>query len=245
MPHGAGESGIPRAIYAQKGRKNTALCRKITMKPWYTTVMARAGRIPHICARQGETYEKNEDVQARHARGHGCARHHGGGYFLACSSGNDGEEVILPPGGSTVGEYIPPTFEGSYFPQADATDAYADTDLMVNIGKAVTINRDAEFAVKIFKADDDTLVDTIKPKGETQHTWAEKQWQTVNVDDQLVQAAGNVLLIKPHSAKTDGKTVLEPDTAYYVQISGDLVAGYAGIADKSWKFTTKSAPSIS
>ncbi|MDE7139878.1 MAG: hypothetical protein K2O09_03875 [Treponemataceae bacterium] len=116
---------------------------------------------------------------------------------------------------------------------------------MVNIGKAVTINRDAEFAVKIFKADDDTLVDTIKPKGETQHTWAEKQWQTVNVDDQLVQAAGNVLLIKPHSAKTDGKTVLEPDTAYYVQISGDLVAGYAGIADKSWKFTTKSAPSIS
>lgn len=62
------------------------------------------------CARQGVLYEKNEDVQARLARGHGRACHHGGGYFLACSSGDDGDGdgneitdiTLTGPSGSTT-----------------------------------------------------------------------------------------------------------------------------------------------
>ena len=59
---------------------------------------------------RGVLHEKNEDVQARHARGHGRARHYGGGYFLACSSGDDGDGdgneitdiTLTGPSGSTT-----------------------------------------------------------------------------------------------------------------------------------------------
>ena len=40
------ERALHSAICARTLRKNTVLCRKITMKPWYTTVMACAECVP-------------------------------------------------------------------------------------------------------------------------------------------------------------------------------------------------------
>ena len=51
---------------------------------------------------RGVTHEKNEDVQARHARGYGRARHHGGGYFLACSNEPDEDNNNPPQNHDTI-----------------------------------------------------------------------------------------------------------------------------------------------
>ncbi|MDE6350255.1 MAG: Ig-like domain-containing protein, partial [Treponemataceae bacterium] len=212
--------------------------------------MARAGRIPHICARQGETYEKNEDVQARHARGHGRARHHGGGYFLACSSGDDGDGDTpnTPPVTSTQTPSIDiPAInvgEGTYFPKNGETAAYADTILAIQFDDVPTIGTGT---VTIY--DGDTVVDTINPKGETYYS-VNKNYQLFNVDNQLITVSGKTVIIKPH-VTTDGYAILSAGKTYSVAIDDGLLQGkvsgadFSGIAKDGWTFTVGAAKTIS
>ena len=97
-------------------------------------------------------------------------------------------------------------------------------------------------AIRIFKADDDTLVDSIKLAYEKDIIGVGSTTRTLNTLP--IQLIGNTVTIDLHGDK------LEYNTTYYVAISASVfpdatLAGevFAGIGkDAGWSFTTKAAP---
>ena len=144
----------------------------------------------------------------------------------------------------TSGITVPaPSFEGVYFPAANADNAYEDSVLLIKFDSAPTVDRSGSGTVKIY--DGETLVDTVKPADETLSSNAKNPtYQLINVKDQLIAVNGNVVAVKLHKSLENGKR-------YTVKIDSGLITGkingsdFAGIADDSWSFTTRSAPSIS
>ena len=145
--------------------------------------------------------------------------------------------------------------ESLYFPETDATDAYADTYLELTFDSAPTINRASSGTVRIYKADG-TLVDTIKPATEKLYGYGvggNSSYGEINAQYQLIQVIGNTVRIIPHHGSTGTTTtLLENGTQYYVLIDDGLITGtlggstFAGITDSSeWTFTTGAAPSVS
>lgn len=144
--------------------------------------------------------------------------------FEMKASGSEGEGE----GGSSVGSYEAPIFTGDFYPANESTDAFIDTDLYVAYASDIEINTEATEKVTIYAGD--ALVDEIAVKGESYKVaGCNKTVQAVKVDDQLVQAVGNVLVIKPHALLTAG-------TEYTVTVPEGIVKGQAA---KSWKFTPK------
>mgnify|MGYP002853459596 CR=1 FL=1 len=150
------------------------------------------------------------------------------------------------------------------------TEAYEDASLYIKFDTTPTVNRSVSVArdvtiqtttvatisgvtpteennksVRIYTSDG-TLVDTIYASNETIEVASKStSYTTVAVMEQLISVNGNVVVIKPHTA-------LDASTTYYVNIDKGILSGkvegspFAGISDSTtFKFTTRSAPSIS
>ena len=157
-----------------------------------------------------------------------------GSAFTACKSDDDDDDGDKKPvettvsNGQTVGSYEAPIFAGDFYPANESTDAFIDTDLYVAYASDIEINTEATEKVTIYAGD--ALVDEIAVKGESYDVaGCNKSVQAVKVDDQLVQAVGKVLVIKPHALLTAG-------TEYTVTVPEGIVKGQAA---KNWKFTPK------
>lgn|GEM_PF-701017 len=132
------------------------------------------------------------------------------------------------------------------YPAHGATDAFADTQLIMTFVGEPTLKADSSVVIK----NGDTAIDTISADAdETQST---QGGQTVNVGNkQLVRVDGKNVYIQPHYNGTTSATKLQPSTTYTVDISDFITvpSGYDGIlaaGDTSiWSFTTKTAPAVS
>jgi len=128
------------------------------------------------------------------------------------------------------------------FPANKATDAYADTDLMIKFDSTPVVADNAQVVIKC----GDTVVDTINANSERLITGNNNGTiGEIGVGSNLIQVIDNVLLIKLHNA-ADAYGLLEDGTEYSVTVTG--VTGKIGGADfdgsAEWKFTTKAAVTI-
>lgn len=129
------------------------------------------------------------------------------------------------------------------YPSSGATDCYVDGSLMMEFDSEPTLALGGSLA--IFKASDNTLVDTIAFEDEVQSVVS---GYNINVGNQLVRKDGNKLYITPHFG------ALEYNTEYYIAIPDAvitaLMAGteFKGLSaaskENGWYFTTRSAPTI-
>lgn len=129
---------------------------------------------------------------------------------------------------SNISSYEAPAISGNYYPAADSTDAFVDTDIYVAYDSDITIDRTATATITI---SDGTNTDTIKVADETYNVpGCNKTTASVKVGKELVMASGNVLVIKPHAILTAG-------TKYTVTIPTGIVSGQT--EEISWSFTPK------
>ena len=161
---------------------------------------------------------------------------------LSCSSGSDDEgstdtpentddnqEKNQPENPQTPGV---PTIAGDFYPAADSTNAFVDTDLYVVYDTDIEIDREAIAKITI---SDGTNTDEIAVADETYKVdGCNKTTADVKVNKELVLASGKTLVIKPHSILTAG-------TKYTVTVPAGIVKNQEA---KSWSFTPKaiSAP---
>lgn len=160
-----------------------------------------------------------------------------GGMFMSCSSGDDSDDSENTETPSTppetpdttvsIGDYEAPAISGSFYPAADSTDAFVDTDLYVVYDSDITVDRDSTAKITI---SDGTNTDEIAVKSETYKVdGCNKVTADVKVNKELVMASGNVLVIKPHSILTAG-------TTYTVTVPAGIVKNQDA---KTWSFTPK------
>ena len=135
------------------------------------------------------------------------------------------------------------------YPAQDATDAFADTQLIMTFEEAPTLVADSEVTI----TSDSTTVDTISVNPTTaDESQTAQSGYTVNVgNQQLVRLDDTSVYIQPHYNGTTSATVLQAETTYTVDVSDILTVGssYDGImfADgtSTWSFTTGAAPTLS
>lgn len=159
-----------------------------------------------------------------------------GSAFIACKSDDDngGSDTTSgsqpapgPTTGATIEDYVAPSITGDFYPASGSTDAFVDTDLYVVYTSDITINRDSTAKITI---SDGTTTDEIAVKDEKYDVdGCNKVTASVNVNKELVIASGKVLVIKPHSILTPGKT-------YTVTVPAGIVKDQE---PKTWSFTPK------
>lgn len=160
----------------------------------------------------------------------------GGGFLASCSdssddndSTDDNQEKNQPETPQTPEV---PTIAGDFYPAADSTNAFVDTDLYVVYDTDIEIDREATAKITI---SDGTNTDEIAVADETYKVdGCNKTTADVKVNKELVLASGKTLVIKPHSILTAG-------TKYTVTVPAGIVKNQEA---KSWSFTPKaiSAP---
>lgn len=160
----------------------------------------------------------------------------GGGFLASCSdssddndSTDDNQEKNQPENPQTPEV---PTIAGDFYPAADSTNAFVDTDLYVVYDTDIEIDREATAKITI---SDGTNTDEIAVADETYKVdGCNKTTADVKVNKELVLASGKTLVIKPHSILTAG-------TKYTVTVPAGIVKNQEA---KSWSFTPKaiSAP---
>ena len=135
------------------------------------------------------------------------------------SKGGSGSKLV------TIGDYTAPAISGNFYPAADSTDAFVDTDLYVVYGSNIEIDRDSTAKITI---SDGSTTDEIAVKDETYAVdGCNKTTANVKVNKELVIASGKTLVIKPHSILTAGKT-------YTVTVPAGVVKNQDA---KTWSFT--------
>jgi len=145
--------------------------------------------------------------------------------FFSCSADDDGNKGGGKSDSVEIGDYTAPTITGSFYPAADSTDAFVDTDLYVVYDSDITINRETTAKITV---SDGSSTDEIAVSGETYSVeGCNKTTASVKVNKELVMAAGKVLVIKPHSILTAGQT-------YTVTVPEGIVTGQS---EKRWSFT--------
>lgn len=133
------------------------------------------------------------------------------------------------------------TLGGKVVPAAGETAAYVDGNLQLTFDAAPTLTQLG--SIRIFKKSDDSLVDVIKPTGETDLIGPKSGTNFRAVNTSPIRIAGNTVTITPHSNK------LEYNTEYYVAIADGLLTGanfsgtsFAGLGKAAnWSFKTKAA----
>lgn len=129
------------------------------------------------------------------------------------------------------------------YPAAGSTDAPVDGWFRMTFTTAPTL--DDSGCINIYKASDNTVVDTIQFSGETINAWS---GVNLDVDKQMAYVSGNNVYFMLHNG------VLENGTEYYVAMPTGAISGTFAGADfatygltptsKTWSFTTRSAPDI-
>ena len=180
--------------------------------------------------------------------------------FSGCSDGGSKKKKTNPTVETETSGITVPEVQVSTVltPDNGATAAYEDSSLYIKFDSVPVVDRSSTGTVKIYKASDDSLVDTIKPADEKLTVVPKNSgYAEVTVKDQLISVSGKVVVIKPHA-------VLDNETEYYVIVDNGLISGtlansgamlsdpvsgssaFAGITSKTaWKFTTRAAPTIS
>lgn len=177
------------------------------------------------------------------------------GFFMSCSSDDDGgssssnennnedsSATYSSATDSSISDFEAPSISGSYFPADGATDAYADTDLIIAFDSAPTVSDSAVVTIKY----GDTVIDTINAIDETLVSGkGNGTIGEIGVRKQLMRVVDNYLIIKTHN-DSSAYGLLADSTSYTVSVSGVTgTINKASVSDVSWSFTTKAAPSIS
>ena len=131
----------------------------------------------------------------------------------------------------------------SVYPEVNAASAYEDGEFRITFDNEPTLSSSG--SISIYDSDG-TWVDTIKASDETLTVGT---GNTVNVKDQLIRIDGNSVYFTPHYG------VLEAGKTYYIAIPKSTITAKLNSVDfdgltnnkdnASWKFTTRSAPSVS
>lgn len=141
-------------------------------------------------------------------------------------------------------QFVMPTasynLTGLVSPVVNGVDVYADTSLTLTFDSAPTLGTAG--SIRIFKASDDTLVDTIKVVDHKDSIGYSTTVRTLNT--RPISIVGNTVTIALQSKK------LEYNTSYYVAVSASAFTGatlatlpFEGIGKNAgWTFTTKAAP---
>ena len=170
-----------------------------------------------------------------------------GGFFTSCKSDDDGggsgsDSSDDSSKGSSIAEFEAVSISGTYFPADGATDAYADTDLIIAFDSAPTVSDSAVVTIK----SGDTVIDTIKAVDETLVSGdANNSIGEIGVRKQLMRVVDNYLIIKTHN-DSNAYGLLQDSTEYAVSVTG--ITGKINsvdVTEASWSFTTKEAPSVS
>lgn len=131
------------------------------------------------------------------------------------------------------------------YPKIGTTTAYADGEIAITFD-SIPVIADESGEILICDYNTDATVDTIKLSGDS-FIISDRGTQTVKVGSQRVRIDGNTLYIAPHN------NALAYNTKYYVAIPNGVISGtlngvsFTGFSpsQKTWNFTTKSAPTIS
>lgn len=132
---------------------------------------------------------------------------------------------------------------GKVFPAVNESGVYEDTPLRVSFDNPVELGEVG--LVRIYKASDDSLVDTISLIDESENLGVGPTLRQINTEP--IRASGNTLTINPHAG------ALQVGEAYWVAIGESLIQPnsiggktFEGIGkDAGWKFTLRSsAPAI-
>lgn len=177
------------------------------------------------------------------------------GFFMSCAAGDSGDDSSddsrnASTGGGTSDEdtsssisgFEAPSISGSYFPADNATDAYADTDLIIAFDSAPTVSDSAVVTIK----SGDTVIDTINAVDETLVSGnGNGTIGKIGVRKQLMRVVDNYLIIKTHN-DSSAYGLLADSTSYTVSVSGVTgTINKTSASDVGWSFKTKAAPSIS
>lgn len=140
-------------------------------------------------------------------------------------------------------QFVMPTatynLSGVTAPAVGEVDSYEDTQLKLTFDSAPTLGTAG--SVRIFKLADDSVVDTIKISDESD---AIGFGTLRTLKTRPIRISGNTASITLHANK------LQPNTSYYVAVSGSLFSGatlagssFEGIGkNANWSFTTRAAP---
>jgi hypothetical protein len=139
-------------------------------------------------------------------------------------------------------QFIMPTatydLTGVTIPAIGESNTYEDTTLQLTFDSAPTLG--VAGSIRIFKTNDDSLVDTIKLTDETD-TIGYGSFRNLNTKP--VRISGNTASVSLHS------NALDADTSYYVAISASVFTGanlageaFEGLGrNANWSFTTRAA----
>ena len=144
-----------------------------------------------------------------------------GGFFTSCKSDDDGggsgsDSSDDSSKGSSIAEFEAVSISGTYFPADGATDAYADTDLIIAFDSAPTVSDSAVVTIK----SGDTVIDKIKAVDETLVSGnANNSIGEIGVRKQLMRVVDNYLIIKTHN-DSNAYGLLQDSTEYAVSVTG-------------------------
>ena len=132
------------------------------------------------------------------------------------------------------------------YPNVGSTAAYTDGELAITFDSEPVIADKNNGQIFIYKYSDDSLVDTITLSNATESAFSTERGMTLKIGDQMVRVEGNTLYITPHFGK------LQYGTQYYVAIPNEVITGtlggktFTGFSpkNKTWNFTTRTAPNI-
>lgn len=144
------------------------------------------------------------------------------------------EGFVMPT--STYGDLM-----GDTTPFAGTQNAYVDTTLTLTFDNEPTLGNVGE--VRIYNADNDTLVDVLSLGGDTDSLGYGDQERRRLVNYHPIKLDGNTLIVKPHNR------ALEYGQSYYVAIGESVVSNgtlngdaFDGLGkDANWTFTTREA----
>lgn len=132
------------------------------------------------------------------------------------------------------------------YPNIGSTTAYTDGELAITFDSEPVLSDINNGQIFIYKYSDDSLVDTIKLSNASETAFSAERGMNLDIGNQMVRVEDKTLYITPHFGK------LEYGTKYYVAIPNEVITGslggktFTGFSpkNKTWHFTTRTAPSI-
>lgn len=131
--------------------------------------------------------------------------------------------------------------DNKVMPAINSTEQHIDTELTLTFDNSPALSARGE--VRIYRSNDDVLVDTLYLQNDVNSLGYKNQEQHRNVKQNPIYLTNNTLHIQPHS------DALDAGESYYIVVGDDVVSGaqiggkeFVGLGKNSqWQFTTKTA----